>query len=104
MKKIIEIVPYNPNWPHVFEQEAECIRQALGDNCLSIHHIGSTSVPGLAAKPKIDMIAVVHDTLLIRDQLEKKKFSIVVNTTSHCIMVLVNEGISILSSSHLCHS
>ena len=61
MKKIIEIVPCDPNWPHVFKQEAECIRQALGDNCLSIHHIGSTSVTGLAAKPIIDMIPVVAD-------------------------------------------
>lgn len=71
MKKIIEIVPYDPNWPHVFEQEATLIRQVLGSNCLTIHHIGSTSVPGLAAKPKIDMIAVVQDPLLARDQLEK---------------------------------
>lgn len=71
MKEIIEIVPYDPNWLHVFEQEAKLIRQALGDNCLTIHHIGSTSVPGLAAKPKIDMIAVVQDPLSVRDQLEK---------------------------------
>jgi GrpB-like predicted nucleotidyltransferase (UPF0157 family) len=71
MKKIIEIVPYDPNWLHVFEQEATLIRQALRDNWLAIHHIGSTSVPGLAAKPKIDMIAVVQDPLSARDQLEK---------------------------------
>lgn len=57
----IEIKPYDPNWPHIFEQEAALIRQALGDNCLEIHHIGSTSVPGLAAKPIIDMIPVVQD-------------------------------------------
>ena len=71
MKKIIEVVPYDPNWPHIYEKEAALIRQALGGNCLAIHHIGSTSVPGLAAKPKIDIIAVVQDPLLARDQLQK---------------------------------
>ena len=71
MNKLIEIKPYDPNWPHVFEKEAVLIQQALGGNCLAIHHIGSTAVPGLAAKPKIDIIAVVQDPLLARDQLEK---------------------------------
>jgi GrpB-like predicted nucleotidyltransferase (UPF0157 family)/GNAT superfamily N-acetyltransferase len=59
MSKEIQVVPYDPNWPHIYEKEAALIRQALGGNCLAIHHIGSTAVPGLAAKPKIDMIAVV---------------------------------------------
>lgn len=70
-RKIIQIISYDPNWPHVFAQEAILIKGALGDNCLAIHHIGSTSVPGLVAKPKIDMIAVVQDPLLALDQLEK---------------------------------
>ncbi len=66
----VEVVPYDPKWPHIFETEAALIKQALGDNCIAIHHVGSTAVPGLAAKPKIDMIAVVHDPLSARDQLE----------------------------------
>ena len=57
----IEVVQYNPEWPLAFEAEATRIKQALGDNCIDIHHIGSTSVPGLAAKPIIDMIPVVRD-------------------------------------------
>ncbi len=57
----IEVVPYNPDWPLAFELEAAKIKQALGDNCLRVHHIGSTSVPGLASKPIIDMIPVVRD-------------------------------------------
>jgi len=58
--KIIEVAPYNPDWPLAFAMEAAEIKKALGDNCIEVHHIGSTSVPGLAAKPKIDIIAVVR--------------------------------------------
>lgn len=52
--RIIEVVPYNPNWPSEFKTEAEKIKQALGDNCIEVHHIGSTSVPGMATEPIID--------------------------------------------------
>ena len=76
MKKIIEVVPYDPSWPHIYEKEAALIKEALGDNCVTIHHIGSTSVPGLASKPKIDAIAVVQDPLSARDQLEKNRSSV----------------------------
>ncbi len=61
----IEIVPYDPHWPTIFEAEAAAIQKALGDNCIAIHHIGSTSVPGLAAKPIIDMIPVVHNIMRV---------------------------------------
>jgi GrpB-like predicted nucleotidyltransferase (UPF0157 family) len=57
----IEIFPYDENWPAQFEKEATVVRQALGANFVAVHHIGSTSVPGLAAKPIIDMLGVVHD-------------------------------------------
>lgn len=60
-QRLIEVVSYDANWPMQFEQEAERIKKALGSNCIEIHHIGSTSVPGLAAKPIIDMIPVVLD-------------------------------------------
>lgn len=61
MKKDIEVVPYNLQWPEMFASEAELIKQALGNNCITIYHIGSTSVPGLSAKPIIDMLPVVRD-------------------------------------------
>lgn len=59
--KDIRVVPYNPNWPKQFEAEAAAIKQALDSNCLAVQHVGSTSVPHLKAKPKIDIIAVVKD-------------------------------------------
>ena len=53
----IEIVDYNPDWANMFEREAESIRTALGkDLIVEMQHIGSTAVPGLAAKPVIDIM------------------------------------------------
>lgn len=45
----------------MFESEAKLIKQALGSNCITVHHIGSTSVPGLSVKPIIDILPVVRD-------------------------------------------
>ena len=51
----IEVVPYDPAWPAAFEAEAARLRTALGTLALRVDHNGSTSVPGLAAKPVIDI-------------------------------------------------
>jgi GrpB-like predicted nucleotidyltransferase (UPF0157 family) len=56
------IVEYDPNWPGLFQREAERITGALGPRALRIEHTGSTSVPGLAAKPVIDILLVVADS------------------------------------------
>lgn len=63
MKKIKKIIvtSYNPDWPHIFEQEAFKIKEVLGSNYIAIHHIGSTSIPSLSAKPVIDMIGIVKN-------------------------------------------
>lgn len=61
MNTPIEIVPYNPEWPQDFAAESALIQRALGENCITIHHVGSTSIPGMRAKPIIDMIPVVKD-------------------------------------------
>jgi GrpB-like predicted nucleotidyltransferase (UPF0157 family) len=53
---------YNVIWPHWYESAAYRIRRALGDTALEIHHVGSTAVRGLAAKPLIDINLVVPDT------------------------------------------
>lgn len=55
------LVEYDPEWPRLFEREAARIRAALGDTALQIEHVGSTSIPGLAAKPVIDILLVVAD-------------------------------------------
>lgn len=52
---MVEIVDYNPNWPREFAEIAARLREALGSLALRIDHIGSTSVPGLAAKDVIDL-------------------------------------------------
>ncbi len=57
----ITVVPYNPRWPAAFEAEAAQLSAVLRGNLLRIFHIGSTSVPGLAAKPIIDIMPVVRD-------------------------------------------
>jgi len=51
----IEVVGYDPSWPKQFEQEAVLIESAFGASYVASHHIGSTSIPGLAAKPTIDI-------------------------------------------------
>ncbi|PTL85718.1 GrpB family protein [Vitiosangium sp. GDMCC 1.1324] len=58
----ILLVDYDPEWPVLFAREAEKIRAALGDRALLIEHAGSTSVPGLMAKPIIDIIVAVADS------------------------------------------
>src|SRR5262249_27365734 len=52
----------DPEWPRLYEREAKRIRAALGDNVVLLEHVGSTSVPGLAAKPLIDILLVVLDS------------------------------------------
>ncbi len=58
----IQIVDYDSKWPQLFEREAERIQATLGHRVLLIEHVGSTSVPGLAAKPRIDILLVVADS------------------------------------------
>lgn len=61
-KREIVIADYDPRWPAQFQKHASLIAQALGSQALAIEHIGSTSVPGLAAKPIIDLDVVVADS------------------------------------------
>ena len=53
------VADYDPAWPALFEREAGRLRELLGAGILLLEHVGSTSVPGLAAKPIIDILMVV---------------------------------------------
>jgi GrpB-like predicted nucleotidyltransferase (UPF0157 family) len=55
------VVPHDPSWPSAFAQAAAVVAPAFGPNLLELHHIGSTSIPSIHAKPIIDMLAVVAD-------------------------------------------
>ena len=53
---------YDPEWPRLYAREERRIRAALGERTVLLEHVGSTSVPGLAAKPRIDILLVVPDS------------------------------------------
>lgn len=62
MSSAVTIVDYNPHWPQSFRAEEQRIRSLLGERALAVEHIGSTAIPGLAAKPVIDIVLVVRDS------------------------------------------
>jgi GrpB-like predicted nucleotidyltransferase (UPF0157 family) len=57
----IEVVDYDPAWPARYAEERDRIAAALGDGVLAIEHVGGTAVPGLPAKPVIDLMVGVAD-------------------------------------------
>ena len=58
----VRVVPYDPEWPSRFESERALLEEAVGHHAVGgIHHVGSTAVPGLAAKPVIDILVGVAD-------------------------------------------
>jgi len=57
----VRVVPPDLNWPAEFQAEAERIRVALGNRVVAVHHIGSTAIPGIHAKPIIDIMLEVDD-------------------------------------------
>ena len=61
-RRAIVIADYDPAWPRRFDREEAKIRRALGQAALAVEHVGSTSVPGLAAKPIVDILLVVEDS------------------------------------------
>ena len=58
----IQVADYDPDWPGLFQREADRIRGVLGERVVLLEHVGSTSVPGLAAKPIIDVLLIVPDS------------------------------------------
>jgi GrpB-like predicted nucleotidyltransferase (UPF0157 family) len=60
MRKV-EVVPHDPRWRDAFEAEAKQVAAALGGNVVAVHHIGSTAIPGIYAKPIVDLLVEVRD-------------------------------------------
>jgi GrpB-like predicted nucleotidyltransferase (UPF0157 family) len=60
MPREMIVVPYRDEWNALYEAERHAVERALGNDLAAIHHIGSTAVEGLAAKPVIDILVLVH--------------------------------------------
>jgi GrpB-like predicted nucleotidyltransferase (UPF0157 family) len=65
MGRTIEVKPHDVLWTSAFEQEAAALSQVFGNSLVAIHHVGSTSIPGLVAKPIIDILVVLNETQTI---------------------------------------
>ena len=65
MSETVIVVPYRGSWPREFESEAALLRRVFGAELVEAHHIGSTSVPGLAAKPIVDLLPVVRSIAIV---------------------------------------
>ncbi|MEX2214573.1 MAG: GrpB family protein [Phycisphaeraceae bacterium] len=59
-KGVVRLAEYSPDWPRTFERERERILAACGDHLHAIEHVGSTSVPGLIAKPVLDIMPALR--------------------------------------------
>ena len=70
MKRKVEVVPFKEEWRGMYLEEASKLRGAFGISLLNSYHIGSTSVPGLVAKPIIDILCVVNEIEVV-DQVSK---------------------------------
>lgn len=65
MRGTVQVVPHQPEWRQLFEQELRVLQAHMGSLVLDIQHVGSTAVPGLAAKPIIDIAVAVASLDLI---------------------------------------
>jgi len=65
MRRTIKVVPYDPQWPDLFSEEAEDLKDIFGMEIVAVHHVGSTAIPGIRAKPIIDVLVVVRHLSLV---------------------------------------
>ena len=71
----IRLVPYDPDWPRRFDEERILLSQIFADSTVRIEHVGSTSVPGLTAKPVIDILVGVSDLRLVESRVASLRSS-----------------------------
>lgn len=69
--RVIEVVPYQSKWKEDFKKEADSIKQILEEEIVELHHIGSTSIPNMFAKPIIDILISVRDITAIDSYNDK---------------------------------
>lgn len=67
----VQIVDYDPGWPHLFQSLRERVLASLGELAYAVEHVGSTAVPGLAAKPIVDIDVVVASSADIPEAIER---------------------------------
>ncbi len=67
------LVPYTPEWAEEFKKLKTQISPLFGDNLISFEHVGSTSIPGMLAKPQIDVCAIVRDLEIVKASRVKFK-------------------------------
>ncbi|RBP96630.1 GrpB-like predicted nucleotidyltransferase (UPF0157 family) [Cytobacillus firmus] len=75
MTRKVAVTLYNPDWPSLFKSEAALLKKIFKREILDIHHIGSTSIPGLAAKPVIDIMPIVSDIEMV-DRFNEQMISL----------------------------
>jgi GrpB-like predicted nucleotidyltransferase (UPF0157 family) len=83
----IKVVDYDPAWPGLFEEEKSRLLEVIGDIAEDVHHVGSTSVVGLCAKPKIDIDAVLRGNPIVAEAIERVK-SLADDTSTGILMDL----------------
>jgi len=95
----IKIVDYNPLWKNLFVSEKKTIQNAVGrNNIVRIEHIGSTAVPGLCAKPTIDMLVQIKDnadTTLITKKLKKAGYHFISKPENPPPHIMYSKGYSV---------
>ena len=67
-EQLVVLHPYDPRWADEYLRESAAISEALGESIVSIHHIGSTAIPGIQAKPVIDMLAVTNELAFLDER------------------------------------
>ena len=100
----VKIEAYNENWKLMFKEEKENLIKVFGDIALQIEHIGSTSIPGLSAKPIIDILVVLesfNEFEKVKDYFKDEPYSIKEDSPSD--EILVRKRITIDVTTHLIH-
>lgn len=97
-KRKVVIVDYDPGWVARFEVESDRVRRALGAAALRVEHVGSTAVPGLAAKPIIDLVVTVADMEnedLVVPGLESAGYELRVREPGHLMFRTVERDVHV---------